>query len=79
MSEKRDLQADGQVAFAIMQEATERLVEFMTPLEAVECITAFGVMSVLELGGYEQMSETVFKAATQGFKGQIARRMMGPS
>ena len=40
-----------------MQEATERLVEFMSPVDAVKCIATFGIMSAVELVGYCPSSE----------------------
>lgn len=79
MSNQRDPQADAEVAMAIMQEALERLTGFMTPVEAIEHITQFGIVSALHVAGYEGMREMIMRAATDGLRGQLAARLMGPS
>lgn len=73
------VQADSEVAFAVMQEATERLVEFMEPAAAVKCITAFGIMSAVILLGYEEAKELIMQATTEGLKAQLGTGGLGPS
>lgn len=79
MKEQRDPQADAEVALAILQDAMERMMEFMTPVEAIEHVTQFGIVSALHLVGYEGMREMIMRAATDGLRGQLAARLMGPS
>ena len=79
MKQERNPQADAEVALAILQEALERLTAFMTPVEAIEHVTQFGIVSALHLTGYEGMREMIMRAATDGLRGQLAARLMGPS
>lgn len=76
---ERSVEDDRQVAFAIMQEAAERLVEFMTPQDAMKVILSFGIAGLLDVAGYEQLRELIMKATTEALRGQLARQMMGPS
>lgn len=64
-------QADADVAFAVLQEATERLVEFMRPVDAVQAIAAFGIMSTIELAGYEVAKETMVRSTASALAGQL--------
>ena len=72
------VQADSEVAFAVMQEATERLVEFMSPVDAVKCIAAFGIMSAVELVGYDAAKELMMQATAEALKAQIRAGRLGP-
>lgn len=76
---ERNVQADRDVAFAVMQEASERLVQFMTPKEAMQVILSFGIAGLLEVAGYDELRELIMKATTEALRGQLARGMMGPS
>lgn len=73
------VEADREVALAVMMEASERLVGFMTPAEAMQCILSFGIMGMLDLSGYEEVREFIMKATTEALRGQLARQMLGPS
>lgn len=73
------VEADREVAFAIMQEATERLLDFMGPVDAAKCIAAFGIMSTVELAGYDATKELMMVATTEALKAQARRGLLGPS
>lgn len=70
---------DAEVAFAVMQEASERLVQFMSPPEAMQVILSFGIAGMLDLSGYEELREWIMRSTTEALRGQLARQMMGPS
>jgi hypothetical protein len=71
MERTQSPQADADVAFAVMQEATERLVEFMRPVDAVQAIAAFGIMSMIEVAGYDVAKETMMRATAEALKAQL--------
>ena len=79
MERKQSPEADSAVAFAVMQEATERLLEFMKPVDAVKAIAAFGIMSVVEVAGYEEAKEVMMQATTEALKAQLRAGGLGPS
>ncbi len=76
---ERSVQADREVALAVLQEGSERLVEFMTPLEAMQCILSFGIAGMLEVASYEDLRELIMKATTEALRGKLAAQLMGPS
>jgi 3-phosphoglycerate kinase len=64
-------QADAEVAMAVMQEAMERLAEFMEPIEAAKIIAAFGLMGLVERGGYVAAKELAVQAVTAALDAQL--------
>ncbi|KPP82432.1 MAG: hypothetical protein HLUCCO07_15775 [Rhodobacteraceae bacterium HLUCCO07] len=64
-------QADAEVAMAVMQEAMERLVEFLEPIEAAKIIATFGIFGLIERGGYETARELMMGATAEALKAQL--------
>lgn len=68
---KHSPQADAEVAMAIMMEAMERLAAFMEPIEAAKVIGAFGLMGLVDRGGYEAARALAVQAVTAALDAQL--------
>lgn len=53
------LAADAEVVAAILEDAADRLRDFMPELDAARVVAAFGVYGLMRLGGYEEVLSAV--------------------
>lgn len=61
---------DANVAFAVMQEAAQRLVSLTTPLEAAKVIAAFGLMGLVEKAGHREALDLAVTAIASAIEAQ---------
>ncbi len=70
---------DSAVALAVMQEAQERLLEFLGPLESAQIIASFGLTGLVQTGGYLAARDLSVAAIASALDAQLRANGLGPS